>query len=126
MDNNTSSVAPFKPVELLMEKSVKRFFSAKNRGKNLISYGVLYIAFLKFYKKVNDLYDEISKGMVDNGIIESPRSTLYLRDQEIKIEAILAEISEDMDMTDIETSDLVVYEVSKMTIEDFSFINKQK
>ena len=73
-----------------------------------------------------DLNREIEKGMVDNGILDLPRKTLYLRDLEIKIEAIPSEQALNNDDIDLDTVDLTVFDVSKMSMEDFQYLSSLK
>lgn len=126
MDNETGSVNPFLPVELLLKKSINRYFSSKNRDRDLIGYGLLYIAFKKFHTTVNNYFKEFEDGLISNGILDQPRKTLYLKDSEMKIEVIQAEDSNDVDMVDVDTSSTCVFSIDRMTKEDFAFINGYK
>lgn len=118
-----SSMQPFKQVELLLEKSVKRYFSAKNRSrKSLNDWGLIYIAFKKFHDKVCMYFDEMEKGLVENGILSQDRKTLFLREIEMKIEAIESETDEELG----EDSKVVVFETGRMTKEDFMYLSRKK
>lgn len=126
MSVEKASIDPFKPVLILMNKIVNRFFSAKNRERDLKGYGYIYLAFKDFHEKVVDLMETFEKGMVENQILVEPRQTLYLRDIEQKIEAIPSETPTDKSLEDISTSDIVVFQTSKMTKEDFAFLRSLK
>ncbi|MDA3856435.1 MAG: hypothetical protein PF569_09320 [Candidatus Woesearchaeota archaeon] len=126
MNNEKGSIEPFKPVELLLNKVVARFFSAKNRERNLDGYSRLYLSFKSFYKTVMDLNREIEKGITNNDILDQPRKTHFMRDIETKIEAIPSEQALNNDDTDLDTCDLVVFDISKMEVEDFKFVNSLK
>lgn len=121
-----ASIAPFKPAEILLRKLVNRFFSAKDRGRNLDSYARVYLAFLDFHKLVTKLFNEFEQGMIEHGILDQPRNTYYMRDIEQKIEVIVPEVSLEEGAEDIDTASLCVFEPSKMDKADFAFISGYK